>query len=116
MQGVGKKAAPRAVLHKAAQRTRMHGRLGFSNFSMNSSAVVVRTSTRGSASTTPSVLRKRAGRAVSGGKKGSKKTRKYRMRGGANSISMGGTYAEFGGQGVGGLAIYEQGVKPGNPI
>jgi hypothetical protein len=48
------------------------------------------------------------------GRKGSKKTRK--MRGGANQMSMGGTYATFGGKGVAGMADYEQGVKPGNPI
>lgn len=45
-------------------------------------------------------------------KKSIRKTRK--MRGGAGQVSMGGTYAEFSGKGVAGMADYGQGVKPGN--
>jgi hypothetical protein len=57
--------------------------------------------------------RRRRGRKTA--KKGRKETRKTRkMRGGASQVSMGGTYASFGGKGEAGLATYEQGVKPGN--
>lgn len=38
----------------------------------------------------------------------------YKMKGGASQVSMGGTYATFGGKGEAGLATYDQGVKPGN--
>jgi hypothetical protein len=51
-------------------------------------------------------------------RKSSKKSRKSRrkMRGGASQISMGGTYASFGGTGERGIPHYGQGVHAGNPF
>lgn len=53
---------------------------------------------------------------VVGGRR--RKTRKSRrkMRGGANQVSMGGTYASFQGSGSRGMADYNQQVKGGNPF
>lgn len=46
-------------------------------------------------------------------RKGGRKSRR-RQRGGATGVSMGTTYAEFRGNGINGVADYEQGVVQGN--
>ena len=58
------------------------------------------------------------GRPVTGGRrrksrKGGRKSRR-RQRGGAGGVSMGTTFAEFRGDGINGMADYQQGVVQGN--